>query len=100
MEALLGKGFSISIFDANVNLSKLVGANRSYIEQEIPHISQLMCKDVGEVLERAEVILVANKGGQFKDIMRLIKPGQRVYDLVRIIDDGTTYGGQYEGIGW
>lgn len=100
VEALLGKGFAISIYDANVNIAKLVGANRSYIEQEIPHISQLMCGSIDEVLRRSEVILVANRGTQFRTVMDRIRPGQVVYDLVRIIDDGTTYGERYEGIGW
>jgi GDP-mannose 6-dehydrogenase len=99
-EILLGKGYAISIYDENVSLSRLIGANRSYIEQEIPHISQLMRASIKEVLDTAEVVLIANKAQNFKDVMTTIRPGQIVYDLVRITEQGKTYKGQYEGIGW
>jgi GDP-mannose 6-dehydrogenase len=99
-EILLGKGYALSIYDENVSLSRLIGANRSYIEQEIPHISQLMRASIKEVLDSAEVVLIANKAQNFKNVMTTIRPGQIVYDLVRITENGNTYKGQYEGIGW
>jgi GDP-mannose 6-dehydrogenase len=100
VETLLGKGYALAIYDANVNLSRLIGANRSYIEQEIPHISQLMREDAKEVLDHADIVLVANASRNFRDVMTRIKPGQIVYDLVRITDEGKNFKGQYEGIGW
>jgi GDP-mannose 6-dehydrogenase len=100
VETLIGKGFDLSIFDANVNLARLIGANKTYIEQEIPHISSLMRQSMQEVLDHGEVILVANKGAEFKDIVRMAKPGQMIFDLVRITDDGKTMHGHYEGICW
>ena len=51
-EALLGKGFQLSIYDRNVSLARLVGANKAYIEQQIPHLSSLLCDTIGEVIER------------------------------------------------
>ncbi len=100
VETLIGKGYDLSIYDANVNLARLIGANKSYIEQEIPHISSLMKASMREVLDHAEVILVANKGAEFKEITRLAKPGQMVFDLVRITEDGKSTHGHYEGICW
>jgi GDP-mannose 6-dehydrogenase len=100
VEALIGKGFDLSIFDANVNIARLMGANKSYIEQEIPHISSLMKGSLEEVLNHADVILIANKGEGFRTALDKIKPGQLVYDLVRISEDRTTGNGHYEGICW
>ena len=100
VETLLGKGYSISIYDSNVNLARLVGANRRYIEKEIPHISSLMKSNLQEVLDHAEIILIANKGTGFKDVLNKVKPDQIVLDLVRITDDWKQCNGSYEGIGW
>lgn len=100
VETLIGKGYDLAIFDANVNIARLIGANKSYIEQGIPHISSLMKQSMQEVLDHAEVILVANKGAEFRDAVRMAKPGQMIYDLVRIIEEGKTLHGHYEGICW
>ncbi len=100
VEALIGKGYDLSIYDANVNISRLVGANKSYIEQEIPHISSLMKGSLEDVLDQAEVILIANRGEGFPAALEKIKPGQIVYDLVRISEERTAGNGHYEGICW
>ena len=100
VETLLGKGYSISIYDSNVNLARLVGANRKYIEKEIPHISSLMKDNLQEVVEHADIILIANRGSGFKDVLEKVKPDQVVLDLVRITDDWKQCNGKYEGIGW
>lgn len=99
-EALLGKGFAVSIFDSNVNVSKLVGANLSYIDQEIPHISRLMRDRVEDVIDHADVILVGNSEPQFDGLLEKLKPDQTVLDLVRIAGASTSDGGNYEGISW
>ncbi len=100
VETLLGKGYDLSIYDANVNIARLMGANKTYIEQEIPHIASLMKGSMDDVLNHAEVLLVANKGSEFRDILKKIKPGQTVYDLVRITEERTLTHGHYEGICW
>jgi GDP-mannose 6-dehydrogenase len=100
VETLLGKGFSIAIYDSNVNISKLVGANRAYIEQEIPHISSLMKKDIEEVLDHADIILITNKGAEFDQVLKKLRRDQVVLDLVRISKESTPATGLYEGISW
>jgi GDP-mannose 6-dehydrogenase len=99
-EALLGKGFDVSIYDSNVNVSKLIGANRSYVEQEIPHLSRLMCADMEEVLDRAEVVLVASDDPKFHDLMNHLRPEQTVLDLVRVCGAPISQGAVYEGLSW
>jgi GDP-mannose 6-dehydrogenase len=100
VEALIGKGFEVSIFDANVNIARLIGANKAYIEQEIPHVSSLMKDSIEEVLDNAEVILIGNKGDGFREALGKLKPHHYVFDLVRVTDDGKIPHGTYEGVGW
>ena len=100
VETLIGKGYTISIYDPNVNLSKLIGANKQYIEQIIPHISRLMKQDIREVLDEAEVIIIANKNTEFKDAVLKFRSDQIVFDLVRITEDWKMLRGIYEGICW
>jgi GDP-mannose 6-dehydrogenase len=100
VETLIGKGYDLSIFDANVNLARLMGANKEYIEQGIPHISSLMKGSIDEVLNHAEVILIANKGAGFREVLDTLKPNQLVYDMVRITEDRNIPNGHYEGICW
>ena len=99
-ETLLGKGFSIAIYDSNVNISRLVGANRAYIEQEIPHIAQLMKKDIDDILDHSEIILIANNDAEFGEALKKLRPDQVVLDLVRTSKESMPATGSYEGIGW
>src|SRR3954470_6632036 len=59
-EALLGKGCTLCIYDKNVSLAKLVGANKEYIETQIPHLSSLLCNTIDDVVGNADVIVVGN----------------------------------------
>ena len=60
-EALLGKGYELRIYDQNVSLARLVGANKDYIDQQIPHLSSLLCESIDEVIDHSEVIVVGNQ---------------------------------------
>ncbi|MDX6693401.1 MAG: GDP-mannose 6-dehydrogenase [Blastocatellia bacterium] len=99
IETLLGKGMQLAIYDRDVSLARLFGANKQYIEREIPHISQLMRASIEEVLEHAEVLIVGNKAEEFRDIETKLRDGQTLIDLVRLFDERTT-GGAYQGICW
>src|SRR5205085_8046989 len=59
-ETLLGKGYQLSIYDRNVSIARLVGANKDYINTQIPHLSSLLCENIDEVLDRSDVIVVGN----------------------------------------
>jgi GDP-mannose 6-dehydrogenase len=99
IETLIGKGTQLAIYDRDVSLARLFGANKEYIEREIPHISQLMRASVEEVLEHAEVLVIGNKAEEFRDITARLRPGQKLIDLVRLFEDRTTKEA-YEGICW
>src|SRR5204863_6538230 len=82
-ERLLGKGYDLKIYDANVSLSRLMGANREYIESRLPHLGQLLAGSVGEVMDHAEVCVVGTKDPAV--LSALDGPGDRVIvDLVRL----------------
>ena len=99
IETLIGKGLQLSIYDRDVSLARLFGANKEYIEREIPHISQLMCASVEEVLEKADVIVIGNKAEEFRSITETLRADQTIIDLVRLFQDRTT-GAAYQGICW
>ena len=100
-EMLIGKGVDLKIYDKNVSLAKLVGANKEYIERGIPHISSLMTEDMQEVLEHGDVIIIGNKGEAFTDILTQKNCKDKIiYDLVRIGANVDKTNSGYEGIAW
>jgi GDP-mannose 6-dehydrogenase len=99
-EALLGKGYALTIYDRNVSLARLVGANKQYIEEQIPHLSRHLCESIDDVIDRAEVIVVGNASPDFCDAVTRCRPDQIVIDLVRIPLDFSKLRAQYDGICW
>ena len=95
VERLLGKGHEIRIFDRNVNLSRLVGVNRAYIYQHLPHIAKLMVDHVDQVVNHGGTIVIGNRDRYFSEVVGRLNMAQRVVDLVRIDANGT-----YNGICW
>lgn len=99
-EALLGKGFQLRIYDRNVSLARLVGANKEYINTQIPHLSSLLCDTTDEILEHAEVIVVGNGSPEFAGALTRTRPDQVIVDLVRLPVDRAAIAGDYRGICW
>jgi GDP-mannose 6-dehydrogenase len=99
IERLIGKGYDLRIYDRNVNLASLVGANRDYILNRIPHISKLMVPTADAVLEFAETIVVGNNDPEFKGLVGRVGEGQKVVDFVRITGK-ESLNGKYDGICW
>jgi GDP-mannose 6-dehydrogenase len=98
IERLLGKGYDIRLFDRNVNFSRLMGANREYIKERIPHVERLMVDSIDEVLAFAETIVIGNRDPEFATITPRLTPGQHIVDLVRGLEPRKWQG--YEGICW
>lgn len=99
-EALLGKGVSLFIYDKNVALAKLVGANKEYIETQIPHLSSLLCDTIDEVIDRSEVIVAGSQAPEFADAVKRCGADQIVIDLVRLPISGSTVKADYRGVCW
>lgn len=98
IEFLIGKGYELKLYDKNVNLAALTGANQDYILNHIPHISRLMASSMDEVLNFAQTIVIGNSAAEFRNVPDEIKSGQVVVDLVRIVPKLS--GEQYDGICW
>ena len=99
VEHLLGKGFDIRIFDKNVNLSKLIGANREFLLNAIPHVSSLLVETLDEALLHGETIVVGTNESEFARISDRLGADQYLVDLVRI-ESREGLDARYHGIGW
>ena len=80
-----------------MSLARLVGANREYIEHQIPHLSSLLCETVDEVIDGSEVIVVGNAAPEFADAVIRCRPEQTVIDLVRLPVDRGAVAAKYRG---
>jgi GDP-mannose 6-dehydrogenase len=99
-EALLGKGVSLCIYDRNVSMAKLVGANKEYIEKQIPHLSSLLCNTIDEVIAQSEVIVVGNQAPEFAEAVKQCREDQIIIDLVRLPVYASAIKADYRGICW
>jgi len=100
VERLLGKGYDVRIYDQNVSLARIVGANKRYIEEAIPHISSLLAPTLEETLAHAEVVVVGNNAPEFRQSLSHLRQEQQIIDLVRLQPDTTQLNGNYQGICW
>jgi GDP-mannose 6-dehydrogenase len=98
IETLLGKGYDIRIYDTNVSLARLIGANKAYIEQAIPHVSSLLCTTLEELGEHAEVLVIGYNAPEFMPLIR--QAGREIIDLARIVEQPAEFKNRYDGIGW
>ncbi|WP_127846057.1 nucleotide sugar dehydrogenase [Psychroflexus aestuariivivens] len=99
IETLIGKGYDLKVYDGNVHLSSLLGKNKDYINNHIPHIYKLLKEDINEVIEESEVIVIGNNSEEFATILPQIPESKIIVDLVRV-DNQKTSKGNYIGICW
>ena len=99
IEMLIGKGYQVAIYDEEVSLAKLYGANKRYLDETIPHVTSLMESSVAKVLDKSDLVIVSKNTNQFREELERRKKDLFVLDLVRIFAD---YRGRqnYEGISW
>jgi len=97
---LIGEGCELRIFDPEVHLSRLMGANRSYIEANIPHIASLLCGTIEEMIDPSDVILVGLQQSALNEALQArVKPAQHLIDLVNL-PNRDLLRCQYEGACW
>lgn len=99
IERLVGKGYDLRIYDRNVKIAALTGANRDFILNHIPHVSRLMVDSIEHVLDHAETIVIGNSDPEFKQVLTQVRDRQTIVDLVRIADRRSEEG-KYDGICW
>ncbi|HEY3886856.1 MAG TPA: UDP-glucose/GDP-mannose dehydrogenase family protein [Vicinamibacterales bacterium] len=99
-EALLGKGCQLRIYDKNVSLARLVGANKEYINTQIPHLSSLLCETVDDIIDSCDVIVVGNAAAEFSEALTRTRADQIVLDLVRVETPREQIRAEYRGICW
>lgn len=100
-ERLIGKGFDLRIYDPNVALSRVVGANRSYIIQKLPHISELLVDDFEQALEHGEVLIAGAATPEVVAALNGAASDRLIVDLVRLPEaTKLRAAGNYRGVAW
>ena len=99
IEHLIGKGYELRLYDRNVNLARMMGANREYILKTIPHISTLIVDSVDEVLEQSDIVVIGNADPQFHEVPSRLNDHQVLIDMVRV-PGCQSLGDRYHGINW
>jgi len=99
IETLIGKGLKLSIYDRDVEMARIFGANREYIEREIPHISSLMDSRLDWVIEKSDLIIIGKKEDEFRALSSHLNNGRVIIDLVRLFDPADNRS-SYQGMCW
>ena len=101
IKRLLGEGCQIRIWDDNVSLGRLLGSNRQYIEEVIPHIGSLLCPTLSEAIDGADIVLIGTRGIDNGTLKRHIRPEHIIIDLVNLQKSCRPNGSAlYNGICW
>jgi GDP-mannose 6-dehydrogenase len=99
-ERFIGKGLQLSIYDPQVNVARLIGANRRFIEESIPHIASVMTSDVARLVHEADVLVVASKTPEALAALEAhTRPDQLLLDVVGL-PDREAHAAEYRGVCW
>ncbi|WP_462253556.1 nucleotide sugar dehydrogenase [Ferruginibacter sp.] len=99
VETLLGKGYSVKIYDKHIHLSNLTGTNKVYIDHHIPHLSKLMVKDAEDLIKDVDVIVINNKEQEYLDVIEKAGDEALIVDMVRL-PETIRNKNNYTGINW
>ncbi|MFY9561002.1 MAG: UDP-glucose/GDP-mannose dehydrogenase family protein [Terriglobales bacterium] len=101
IKRLMGEGLEVRVWDEDVSLGRIAGANRQYIEEVIPHIASVLSSDLEGVLRGAEVVILGNKSASKEQLAKYLRPDQIVIDLVHLDPTRRPQGVKtYEGMCW
>jgi len=99
-EALIGKGFKLAIHDSEVELTRLLGANKQFLEQKLPHIASLLTPSLAVVVKSSKTLVVCKSHSDYKKLDELVHPGQKVVDLVATLKTASFPPDCYSGLYW
>ncbi|MEI9409371.1 UDP-glucose/GDP-mannose dehydrogenase family protein [Mesorhizobium sp. Cs1299R1N1] len=99
IERLVGKGCDIRIFDPNVSLAKLMGANKTYLMNAIPHVTQLMVPSLDEMVMHSDVVVATSRSPEYETVVDKMNADQTLLDMARL-PNTNRFAGTYDGINW
>jgi GDP-mannose 6-dehydrogenase len=99
-ERLIGRGYRLAIYDPDVQLDRLLGANRAFIEKHLPHLVELLRASLAEALSGAETVVVAKHWPDLDDLGAALGERQTVVDLIGLPGLESSAANRYAGIGW
>jgi len=95
---LVGKGYDVGLHDPSLDMDRVLGANRRFVEAELPYLPERLRPSLDEVLAHAEVVVIGNRSAEYRAIGPRIRAGQVVVDLVAALDRGSVRAGEYHGL--
>jgi len=98
VEHLVGKGYKVRIYDPNVALTQLMGANKAYIDRELPHIASLLVDDLDLLMAESEVVVATTRSKRYAEAVKQLREDQTLVDLVRISEDRNAHGDRYHAL--
>jgi GDP-mannose 6-dehydrogenase len=99
-ERLIGKGYELAIYDRDVEVARLLGSNREFIDREIPHLERLMHSEPTSALLGAEVVVIGHAGKAEVEAIRNSPSCRQIVDLHGVAELATLDRVEYEGISW
>lgn len=97
---LMDQNCEVLIYDEDVSVQRLIGANKTYIEKRIPRFSSLLCGSADDILENCDVIIVCSASDTFSKIIQRARGDQYIIDFARIIEEPEKLAARYQGICW
>jgi len=97
---LVGKGYDVRLHDPSIDMDRVLGANRRFVEDELPYLPERLRPSLDDVLAHAEVVVIGNRSAEYRTIGPRLRKGQIVVDLVAALDRATVTDGEYHGLAW
>jgi GDP-mannose 6-dehydrogenase len=97
---LVGKGYSLLLHDPNLDMERVLGANRRFVEDEVPYLPERLRRDLREVVEPSEVVVIGNRSPEYRGVGALLRADQVLVDLVHGVDRASVPRAEYHGLAW
>ena len=97
---LVGKGYSLLLHDPSLDMERVLGANRRFVESEVPYLPERLRASVSEVVEGSDIIVIGNASAAYRDVAALMRDDQALVDLVHAVDRASVVRGEYHGLAW